>query len=304
MKRYFSIVSVLIALLLGTLACQLTTQPTTVVHTVIVQATAVPPVDTPTPPQEASPTPPLPTSALPVTGAEKTDTPAPPTPTAGPMCTVLKNTNFRKGPGTAYQPPLRALKTGAQVIPQGFNVKGFPFGSWVQALEPAENQIGWLSVDPQLITCNIDLTTLPEVAVEPPPPPPAPVVSNTEVDGVPNGLVGKVHFSSNYLMRMEVRAPDGDKDGDGIKRVTFTISDGNGTVYRRTEENEAYCIFGGGEPSCNPWTQVNGQYLWKDGGQPVKDGTYSVLIEAEPTGANGDESQLGKWFFSITLDVP
>jgi hypothetical protein len=287
MKRYLSIFSVLM-MLLGTVACQPPFPETTSVQTVVVPATAVLAVTTLTPMQRISPT------ALP---------PAPPTPATGPQCTVLKNVNFRKGPGTAFQPPLRELKAGAQVIPQGFNSQGFPAGSWVLVLEPVENQPGWVNMDPQFISCNVNLTALPQVAVEPPPPPPAPVVSNSQVDGEPNGLEGRVEFSPHFLMRMNVHGPDGSNDGDGIKRVTFTISDGNGIVYQRTENNAGYCIFGGGEPDCNPWTQVNGQNQWGEGGQPVKAGTYNVLIEAEPHSANGDESQFGRWFFSITVQL-
>jgi hypothetical protein len=300
MKRFVSIWFALLLPLLGALACQMpsSSQPPVVI-TVVVQPTA-------RPAEATSTTVPAPssTASLPITGAEVTATPAPPTATAGPACTVLKTANFRKGPGTAYNPPLRGLEAGTTLIPQGFNPKGFPSGSWVQALDPAANQIGWINLDPALITCNIDLTTLPPVAVAPPPPPPAPVVSNSQVDGTPNGLQGKVHFSPTYLMRMEVYDPNGSKDGDGIKRVTFTISDDNGTVYQRTEGTAAYCVFGGGEPNCNAWTQANGQYLWKDGGQPVKNGTYNVVIEVEPKSANGDDSQFGKWFFSITIKLP
>ena len=32
--------------------------------------------------------------------------------TAEPVCTVLQNVNLRKGPGTAYNPPITALETG------------------------------------------------------------------------------------------------------------------------------------------------------------------------------------------------
>ncbi len=305
MKRHLSIFLGVIVLLVVTMACQAAFPQTTVVQTVVVQATAVQAVETDTPPAPPEPSPTVPkataTDAVPVTGAANTQPPAEPSPTAGPQCAILKTINFRKGPGTAYFPPLRALKAGDTVIPQGFNPQGIPSGGWVQALDPAANEVGWLSVDPSLITCNIDLTTLPSVAVAPPPPPPAPVVSNSQVDGEPNGLEGTVHFSPNYLMRMEVRAPDGGKDGDGIKRVTFTISDGSGVVYQHAEGTAGYCIFGGGEPNCNPWTQANGQFYWGEGGPPVKGGTYNVLIVAEPTGADGDQSQFGQWFFDITI---
>ncbi len=299
MKRYLSTFSVL--LLLGTAACKQLAPQTTVVPTDVAQAATVEIAATPTTPPEASATALTPTASMPITGAAATTTPPPPTATSGPLCTVLKNANFRTGPGTAYQPPLRALKTGTQVIPQGFSPNGVPAGSWVQALEPGENQVGWLNMDPQLINCNLDVTTLPQVAVEPPPPPPAPVVSNSQVDGEPNGLEGSVEFSPNFLMRMKVRDPNGSQDGDGIKRVTFTISDDSGTVYQRTENTAAYCIFGGGEPDCNPWTEANGKYLWQPDGQTVKEGTYNASIVVEPSSANGDESQFGNWFFTITL---
>lgn len=151
--------------------------------------------------------------------------------------------------------------------------------------------------------------SVPTATAVPPPPAntpktaavPIPVVSNSNVEGNFNGLIGKVHFSRGYLMRMEAYTPDGSQDGDGIQRVTFTISDANGTVYQHSEQTAGYCIFGGGEPDCNPWPQQNGQVVWGAGGPPVQPGTYSVQIEVEPTSANGDASQFGEWIFTITV---
>ncbi len=303
MKRLISIAMAVTLLLMGILACQLPLpQAPALAPTTVVQATSAVADATATGDgaQTTAPTPST-TAALPNTGAEVTASPAA---AAGPQCTIVKNANFRKGPGTAYDPPIGVLQAGTTLVPQGFNPKGTPSGSWVQVIEPVSRQTGWVSADPQLITCNLDLTTLPQVAVEPPPPPPTPVVSNSQIDGEPNGLIGKVHISPTYLMRMEVRAPNGKKDGDGIKHVTFTISDNNGKVYQHTENTAAYCVFGGGEPNCNLWMEVNGQYFWEKGGKQVKDGTYNVNIEVEPNSAKGDSNQFGSWNFTVTIKLP
>ncbi len=129
-----------------------------------------PPTQTPTQSQAAT--------ALPAATSPPQATTAPPTnaPTETPEaeCNVLQSLNLRSGPGIAYNPPLRALPEGTRLRPIGFNPVGIPGGPWAQVEDPANNQIGWVSAGTQFISCNIDLTTLPSVAVAPPPPPPPP----------------------------------------------------------------------------------------------------------------------------------
>jgi hypothetical protein len=291
MKRYVKIfLGVWMTALVG-LSCQLpfsgpqADTPTPQVVTVVVTSA----------PQEVTST-----AGIPITA---TTGPAQPTPTSGPQCTIQKQVNFRTGPGTDFVPPLRSLDAGVQVIPQGFVAQGFPTGSWVQVLEPQANEIGWVNADAQFIACNVDVTKLPSVSVQAPPPPPPPRVSNSQPDGDPNGLIAKVILSPSYLMSFQVYTGDGSKDGDGMKRVTFTIQRDGKKVYERTEGTAHYCIFGGGEPDCNPWPMKGRVFTWGEGGPAVESGVYNVQIVAEPTYANGDDSQFGSWHFDLTVDL-
>jgi hypothetical protein len=240
------------------------------------------------------------TAGIPVTASTA---PTQPSPTSGPQCTIQKQVNFRSGPGTDFVPPLGSLPAGTRVVPQGFVAQGFPGGAWVQVLEPGANQIGWVSADSQFIACNLDVTKLPAVSVQAPPPPPPPRVSNSQPDGTPNGLIAKLITSPNYLMSFQVYAPDGSKDGDGIKQVTFTIEQNGKKVYERSEQTAHYCIFGGGEPDCNPWPMKGRVFTWGEGGPAVESGVYNVKIVAEPDSANGDEDQFGSWHFDLTVQV-
>ncbi len=249
-----------------------------------------------------------PTNApIPVTSPTRaipTDTPAPPvlepTATGGPQCTVQQQLNFRKGPGTDFNPPLASLPAGALLVPQGFDPQGFPAGAWVQALEPISNQIGWVSAGTQFITCNVDVTQLPQVAVGAPPPPP-PQVSNSQVEGDPGDMQAKAVFSPLFLVQMQVRVQDTANDGDGVQQVVFTVEQNGAQVYTRAENTAKFCIFGGGEPDCNPWPNNQGVYTWGDGGPPVQKGEYAVRIEAVPN-ANYSDRQGGSWHFTLTVN--
>ena len=251
------------------------------------------------------------------TPAASTDTPAAtapsasatlppdvPTPTPGPACTIQARINFRSGPGTDYNPPLGALDPGTEVIPKGFNPQGSPSGQWVEALEPNSNTLGWVLFSPQNITCSTDVTKLPAVAVSPPPTPDLPQVSNSQVEGTPNGLAGKVILSPTYLLRFDVRIKGKPHNGDGIKKVTFTISpQGGGYSYTQKETTALYCVFGGGEPNCNPIPQKNGHYYWGSGGPEITNGTYDVQIQADAhDNNNGDFS--GNWNFQLKIKLP
>jgi len=288
--RKTGITVAVLALVLSTLACvsPLSSAPTATpqVVTVVVE---------PTQPPEATAA--TPTSAQ----AQASPTPLPPTATSGPLCTIQKRVNFRNGPGTAYNPPLGALDVGAQVAPRGYNPTGVPGGAWVQVLEPGSNQLGWVNADAEFLTCNIDLTTLPSVAVAPPPPPPRPVVSNSQVDGSANGLVGDFIFSPDFLLRVAAHLDGETKDGAGIQEVAFSVEDlsTNKIIYERTERTAGYCIFGGGEPNCNPWPVTNFVITWGDGGSPVVDGVYNIRIAAK-----GDNNSTGNWNYDLTVDLP
>jgi len=243
--------------------------------------------------------------------AEASPTASPPeaTSTTAPSCTVLQQLNLRTGPGTAYNPPIVALETGTQFVPIGFNPVGVPGGSWVQARVDSINKTGWVSAGEQFVTCNLELSSLPEVTVAPPPKPAAPRVSMGAVDG--NNLEifrFSIDTNNDYFVRMYVFRSDNpdegfslSKDGRGIDTVKFlvTSSDNSRNFFSSTEGQAGYCIFGGGTPECNPWVIENGQYVWGAGGEPVAEQDYELFIEV-----TADDGEVGNWTIPITVRFP
>lgn len=58
----------------------------------------------------------------------------------------------------------------------------------------------------------------------------------------------------------------GSSDGDGIDNVDMRIYGPDGSeVYQRTENNAAYCAFGGGEPDCTVWSFADHGNSWPSG---------------------------------------
>ena len=259
--------------------------------TVIVVTATSPAVDlTPTPAQIIQPT---------ETPAPSPTTPPPgPTATSGPQCTVLQSLNLRNGPGTAYNPPLGALEAQTRLVPIGYEPEGVPGGAWVQVQDP-DGRTGWVSAGADFVECNVDLTTLPRVDVGPPPPPPPPKTKNSDPDGnFPDNLDYEADFNSRFFVRMFAHDTDvGDEDGDGITEVIFTVENEDGDkVYEHSEETAGFCVFGGGEPDCNPWVFEDFQYKWTSGGDPVEEGTYElrvqVFMESEDEGNWGYEVEI------------
>jgi hypothetical protein len=252
---------------------------------------------TPSPTQAAQPT-----STLPPSPSETPLQPTP-TPTTGPLCTVLTDLNLRSGPGTAYRPPLRVLPAGYEVIPVGFNPVGTPGGPWVQVRDETRNETGWVSAGQQFVSCNLELTNLPQVAVELPPPPSPPRVTNSIPDGscFPDWEC-ELDFNPAYLLRMKVFDiffPD-PVDGDGIQAVSFTVTDSTGApVYQRTITSSPFCIFGSRDSSCNPWIIEDYAHRWAPGGVPAGSGDFRVTVNV--TGINGDE---GEWRIDVNLQFP
>jgi hypothetical protein len=185
----------------------------------------------------------------------------------------------------------------------GYNPSGVSGGAWVQVQDKSSNQIGWVSAGSQFVSCNIDLATLPSVAVAPPPPPPPPQSNNSTPDGTfPESFVWEADFNSQYFVRFRVydTSNGGSKDGEGIKEVNFHVLDGSGkSVYQRTERQAGFCIFGGGEPTCNPWVLEDFIYKWNAGGEAVKEGDYKLLIVVVAE----NETQ-GNWNYDVTIDLP
>jgi hypothetical protein len=218
------------------------------------------------------------------------------TPTPQPLCTVLSDLNMRTGPGTPYRPPIRALPAGTELVPIGFNPVGIIGGPWVHVRDVARNDTGWVSGQTQFLTCNVDLNQYPQVNVPPPPPPPAPVVTGTGPDGgeQPSSFVWELDFNPTYLLRLRIYDSDSgtNRDGDGIANVTFTVTDQDGNeVYKRTENTAAFCVFGGGEPHCNPWIIEGYAYRWISGGEAAKSGLYRIFIMVE----SSDGFKIGSW---------
>ena len=106
-------------------------------------------------------------------------------------------------------------------------------------------------------------------------------------------------FRDRAVFQVEVFDSDvGTRDGDGIKNVTFTVTDGSGKqVHERKENNAGYCMFGGGEPECDVWVFADHDYKWPDG-EPIVDGTYNVNARINPE--NGNDVNWG-WTFVVEL---
>jgi hypothetical protein len=201
------------------------------------------------------------------------------------------------------------LKKGLEFTPIGFNPQGVPSGRWVQAKVDSLNKTGWVSAGTDFVSCNIDLTTLPKVDVQPPPKPAPPILGTGAVDG--DGISNfrfSLDYNPDYFVRMYVfRSDDANetfeasKDGRGIESVKFTITspDSSTPIYENTERNPGYCIFGGGDAACNPWIFEDSQYKWTTGGRAVEAGNYKLLIVVTAT-----DGTVGQWFIDINIRLP
>ena len=311
------------------------------IATLTAEAPAPLPTDTPAPAATAPPLAPTDTPS-PISDTLPTNTPDAPPPTTAapepptntptpvpPLCTVSANAlNLRAGPGTVYEPPLVALPTGLELSPLAFSPTGFPGGQWLQVQVRSSGQIGWVSVGPQFIACNLDLATLP-VGVAPPtptplptdtptpppptiPPPPDRVTLPPDGGKGASGLEGQIViplrvditsdrvavFRDKLAFRVEVYDPQaGSRDGAGIREVTITIrdNDNNDVVHERTERNAGYCVFGGGEPDCNVWVLAEHNYKWPDG-QNMVSGKYNVTFNI--VREDGSDAE---WIWSFLL---
>jgi hypothetical protein len=225
----------------------------------------------------------------------------------GPRCTVLQELNFRFGPGVAYDPPIGKLQQNAVVIPVGYNPLGTPGGSWAMVRAPSTNQQGWVNADAQYIACNINLTSLPPVAVAPPPKPDFPQsVLSSIPDGngfcidPDSGYQCIVTFSDESLIQFQLKQAGRElNQTDGIEQVDFSIRtfDGDNPFYEITEVTSAYCLFGGNGP-CNGWVVENGVYKWSPGGIPVQEGVYHVQIDVVLNG------EFSTWKADFTISLP
>ncbi len=351
-KRLTHVTAGLVGLVIGLAACTPAATPTPdlVATRVAVEkaAAATLTAEAVTAPQTATPTPTPLAESSPVASLP-TDTPAPvatpaenipqPTPTDMPIaaeaiCTVVAaSLNLRSGPGVAYEPPLAAIGQGTTLNPIGFSAVGYPGGQWIQVQTP-DNQTGWVSADPQFVTCNVDPTTLPPITVPPPPTPtntptlapaqPTPTPSptpeqfvileppgggNKNIDGYvvfsgytqgqlnPNDVV----FRNRMVFRVLVYdIRQGLTDGAGIANVHFKIINSQGIiVHEHTEQTAGYCVFGGGEPNCNVWNFAERNYRWPEphNDQLIENDNYTAQITIQPK-----EGDPANWNFDFRIE--
>ena len=161
-------------------------------------------------------------------------------------------------------------------------------------------------------------TTPPTLAASAPPKPTValPAPTPTDISREPSGSTGQgitalfvfpgysLNATSDLTFRLLAYRDDGPKtDGAGIKQVEFRIcrndcNDAKNEVYHRTEQNAAYCAFGGGEPNCTIFHFTRG-VNWPDTNTPVQSGNY--VVEARVTPKEGDAFWQGQLEFKILL---
>jgi hypothetical protein len=275
-------------------------------------------------PASVTPPPSQPTAAQEIqTEAKPTET-AQPTPTVeviqatvtaspDPSCTVLQDgLNLRSGPGTAYNPRIRALPADSLLTPLGFAPKGIPGESWAYVKDLSSLDKGWVNAGAQYISCNVDVSALSLVAFDPPLPPSLPDTSQASPGPGTCGQGGifsdngvdvydcAVVFSDAGLIQFKV-LKNGEEIGkaDGVQNVNFSVTQNGDVVYNHTEGNAPYCIFGG-DNRCNSWVLEDYIYKWEAGGSVVEKKKYTVSI----TPTLDDPSVNLFWSADIKITLP
>ena len=223
----------------------------------------------------------------------------------GPSCTVLQDLNLRFGPGTAYRPPIQVLPADSILTPLGFALEGIPGGSWAYVRDEATQTEGWVSAGSQFISCDVDLTSMPSVAYDPPPPylPKTAQTSPGPGEGFCKDGSGSEYsciltFSDDYLFQVQVFKNGVELgENDGVEPIPFTVTRDDEIVYSIVEGVADYCIFGGNGP-CNEWVFEGGVLKWTADGTPVESGEYKLAIDVT---VNGEYSH---WESFFTLEVP
>ncbi len=90
------------------------------------------------------------------------------------------------------------------------------------------------------------------------------------------------------------------RSGAGIDRVEFRMFCPNGGEFVQTEQTARYCMFGGGEPSCNVLRLVDGSTI-PGSDCLVEDGLYDVEIQVFPKNNNRDSAN---WNLTVKLEPP
>jgi hypothetical protein len=218
-----------------------------------------------------------------------------PTATTGPQCTTLQDLNLRKGPGLAYGDPIDTFSKNTVLIPLAYNPEGVPGGSWVMVQNPGNGQKGWVNAADQYFSCNLDLTNLSPLAVEPPPSPTPPRASSSVIDGtcgIGNGTYYdcEVKARNNGILqvKLQLNGQDAGKN-EGIQSVNFVVfTDDGSEVFNTVENNAPYCIFGDSGNECNSWVIEDYVYKWGSDRDPVKEGHYIVSIYINTDNPNND----------------
>jgi len=282
MKTSFSLrqVSLLVGSVIFLLACDLATSATATDVPIPATETLEGVEPTLTPQEEAT-----------ATGSTQATAEAPTNPAAtaisGQICTVLQDLNLRAGPGRAYNPPIGALPANTVFTPLAYQALGIPGGSWVQLQN--NQQTGWVSAGADFISCNFDLTTLPQVSVAPPPTPVPPRAQSSNEDGTcgQGGVFDDegheydcaIVFVGGMPVQIQVLKDGVEVSTGEVQNVVFRVDRDGNTVYDNTESNPAYCLFGGDGP-CNSWVLENFVYKWESGGTAIEAGDYEVDITA------------------------
>jgi hypothetical protein len=285
-----------------------------------------------TSPPSGETAPPTPTLAPTATGAPTASEPTPapeslPSPTTAvpptsqaSVCIVINGVYLRSGPGTIYDPPVGLAGVDAQLIPLALSPIGYPLGQWVLVQVAGTDQVAWVSAGPQWIECNIDLASLPPAESIPPTPVPlaSPTATATTFIARPNidndapggsfptgHVLGEVIVDPTFLFRMDVRDLNvGNFEGAGVESVEFSVT-GNGVDYFRRESTAGFCVFGGGEPTCNPWpVNSQGQFIWGEGGPVVQSGDYFASITVTSEEPDPDFGNVWNWNFDFRVTVP
>ncbi len=264
-------------------------------------------------------------------------TPVATTPTLAPIaasptavaavCRVVGDVNLRPGPGVVYNPPLRSLVSNTQLTPLAYVPVGQPQGPWLLVQVQPSGQLGWVSALPQYVLCDSDPAALPPPDVIPPTPVPPPTAVPTaapptatrplasappDIDNdAPGGsfpqdnVFGEVIVNPTFLFRMDVRDLNfGNHEGAGINFAEFSIT-GDGVDYFRREGTAGFCVFGGGEPTCNPWpTDDLGRYTWGEGGPLVQNGEYFASITVNAQRDDPDFGNSWNWNFPFRVTLP
>jgi len=253
----------------------------------------------------------------------------PPTETPVPAtCTVVANAlNLRRGPDVIFEPPLRALPLNTVLVPQA----RIADNTWIEVQVADTGEVGWVNTGAPFITCNFDITGLP-LGQPPSTPTPTftPIPTPTEtpvpvptlpprvdvpVDGGQADLEGNIQipgftrdelrgpesdvtFRDRLVFNVKVYVPgEGNYDGAGIDHVTIKIFGPNGEkVHERTENNAAYCVFGGGEPDCNVFYLKDHDRWPEEGQHKIENGQHRAEIDIT---ARDHQTETWNWRFFI-----